>query len=114
MIQKIVSAVLGIMFLAFASLQYNDPDPLIWYLAYGVIALVSFAYVKYSLPNWVLVGLIVIYVVIGIMLFPGDFNGITGIMDDDHPEIELARESLGLGICSMAFLYFLWLNKVRK
>ncbi|MCH7689917.1 MAG: transmembrane 220 family protein, partial [candidate division Zixibacteria bacterium] len=100
MIHKILSALWGFMFLAFAALQYNDPDPLIWFLAYGVITVVSFVYLKYSLPNWALIGLIMIYVITAIMLFPDEFGGVTGIMSDEHPEIEQARESLGLGICA--------------
>ena len=36
---KIVNILLAIMFLAFTYLQFNDPDPVIWILIYGAMAL---------------------------------------------------------------------------
>lgn len=37
-----VSIMMGIVFIGFATLQYNDPDPYIWMPAYGWMAVLSF------------------------------------------------------------------------
>jgi len=39
---RVVSALMGIVLLAFAALQLNDPDPEVWATFYGAAALVSF------------------------------------------------------------------------
>ncbi|MCG8388879.1 MAG: transmembrane 220 family protein, partial [Cytophagales bacterium] len=32
---KIIKLALALIFIAFAALQYNDPDPLLWMFIYG-------------------------------------------------------------------------------
>ena len=36
----------GIIFLLFASVQFNDPDPVIWIFTYTVTAIFCFVYLK--------------------------------------------------------------------
>ena len=40
-IMKFISAVMALLFTAWAAFQYNDPDPFIWILVYGLTALAS-------------------------------------------------------------------------
>jgi len=39
---RLLSAAVGLAFLAFAVLQHNDPDPALWMAVYGLVALLSF------------------------------------------------------------------------
>ena len=41
MFAKIVSAAMAVLFIAWAAFQYNDPDPFLWILVYGIAALAS-------------------------------------------------------------------------
>ena len=47
---KIASAIMAMLFIAWAAFQYNDPDPFLWILVYGVAALVSVLYLIKRLP----------------------------------------------------------------
>jgi hypothetical protein len=38
---RIVNFLLAIMFMVFAFVQINDPDPVIWILIYGIMAVFS-------------------------------------------------------------------------
>jgi len=39
---RYVSIVMGVIFVAFAALQYNDPDPYVWIPVYGWMAFLSY------------------------------------------------------------------------
>ena len=47
---KIVSAGMTLLFIAWAYYQYNDPDPFVWILVYGVAALTSVLFLIQRLP----------------------------------------------------------------
>ena len=49
-LMKIVSAGMALLFIAWAAFQYNDPDPFVWILVYGLAALVSVLYLIRRLP----------------------------------------------------------------
>ena len=101
---RIALWVLVPMFLGFAALQFNDPDPATWISIYGIAALVCLIASLRPLPFW-LPGLLCIGAIIGaIVLWPSDYQGLTGKMDS-RPGVELARESLGLIICALAMGY---------
>ena len=111
------------MFMAFAFVQVNDPDPILWILIYGAMAVLSvMAIFEYYIPKlmWVLVVGYLIYVVI---LFPGMMDWLhsddRSLLFDDLAKmqyiyIEEAREFLGLIIClSVLGLYFVRSRKVK-
>jgi hypothetical protein len=111
---KIVNLVLAVMFLAFAFLQINDPDPLLWILIYGSMAVIC------------VLAAFRIYSRIAIILLMGGFVGFSVIylpamrewvaqddrsvlFDDlakmEHLYIEESREFLGLMICVLVLVF---------
>lgn len=105
---RIVNLILAVMFIIFAFVQVNDPDPLVWILIYGLVAATCvMAAFDYYLPK-VLIGLAVILGGYAIFYFPG----LQEWLQHDHKEklfdnlakmeysyIEESREFLGLIIC---------------
>ncbi len=105
---KLVNLILAALYLLFAFVQVNDPDPVRWILIYGVLAvsciLAAFG-VYYRLA---LLALLVLCSVYAVALFPGVqewmrqdnplmlFDGIARM---EYPFVEEAREFLGLFIC---------------
>ena len=103
---RIVAIIFALLFTISAALQYNDPDPFLWVCIYGFAAVLSILYflglehkALYAIP-------LVLYAAGMVYLWPEQYLGVTGKMSE-APEIELARESLGLGICALAFLLYL-------
>lgn len=104
------------MFMAFAFVQVNDPDPIIWILIYGAMAATSvMAIFEYYIPKlmWVLAGCYFIY---GVILFPGFMDWFRSedpsLLFDDIAKmqnlyIEEAREFMGLGICIVVLGFYL-------
>jgi hypothetical protein len=96
------------MFVLFAFVQINDPDPLLWIAIYGVMAIVCVmaAFRYYIKPIlWILLACFVVYMVI---LWPGLREWLQqddkGVLFDEglkmqFPYIEESREFLGLLIC---------------
>ena len=119
---KIVNILLAIMFLGFASLQLNDPDPAIWILIYGSMAAVCAmaAYKFYFRPLMLILALG--YTIYCIILWPGVLDWLNSpdrslLFDDlakmQFPYIEESREFLGLLIC-LAALGLYWYKSSKK
>ena len=112
---KIFNIVFGILFIIFAALQYNDPDPYIWipiYLYAAILCLLA-ASKKYY-PRLMLVG-VAIYAVYAIYLFftkdgvmdwmtQHHAENIAGQMKASTPWIEDTREFFGLCLVTFAML----------
>lgn len=112
-IHRIIAFVLGVLFVLFALVQYNDPDPLLWMFFYGFAAVISYAaYYRLLFPKITIIALLC-YLVGAIYHWPDKFEGIFFNMDYSI-EIEEARESLGMFICAMAMGYFLYLARTHK
>jgi len=105
---KILNLLLAVMFVLFAFVQINDPDPVVWILIYGAMAvtciLAAFGYYY----NAVLIGLLVIYAGYSLVFFSGVMEWFRSedksmLFDDiakmQYPYIEESREFLGLMIC---------------
>ena len=94
----------GLLFLFFAYLQINDPDSLIWIIAYFIPAVLSFLaltnyrikYIQYISP---------IYLIVAIYLYL--YNSETTVM---HVFDETTNESLGLVLCSIWIFILPWLK----
>src|SRR5688572_8914674 len=99
---KILSLVFTLLFLAFAAVQYNDPDVLVWVIAYLVPAYVSFLAFRNRF-NKELIWVVLIAAIAGaITFFPyGHFEGVALDHGMKTMNIELARESLGLGVVAL-------------
>src|SRR5688572_28280829 len=68
---RIVNFILAIMFLLFAFVQINDPDPVIWILIYGAMAVLSIMAIFEFYPTKFTIGLLVLYVLYSIVYMPG-------------------------------------------
>ena len=101
----IIILLVGLFFLFFAYLQVNDPDSLIWIIAYLIPATFSFStltnyrskYIRYISP---------IYLIVAIYLYL--YNSETTVM---HVFDETTNESLGLVLSSIWIFILPWLNK---
>lgn len=92
--------ILALMFVFFAALQLNDPDPALWVPLYLVpAALMAWAARGVRGPRWLLWLAAVVYVGLGIWWWPSHFDGVTGPMNP-HTTVEEGREALGLFICA--------------
>jgi len=114
---RIVNFILAVMFLAFAFLQINDPDPLVWILIYGIMAVtcVLAAFNFYS--RRFLIALAVVYVLYSFVSLPGVLEWFgtdnkAALFDDiakmEHPYIEESREFLGLMICIAVLVFYIF------
>ncbi len=116
---KIFNIVFAIIFLAFAAVQYNDPDPFLWIGIYGMMTIVCVLAVIGRFYKIFMITLMVGYLVYAAMLLPAC---ITWLQSDDRsllfddiakmqfPYIEETREFLGLMICIIVLL----INYIRK
>lgn len=118
---KVINLVLGVMFVAFAALQLNDPDPVLWISIYAGIAGISFfaAFGRYNV--WILVVAMTVILVELLRLLP-DLSGwidagmpsIAGSMKAESPYIELVREFVGVLICFAALVFHFYGYRRRR
>jgi len=93
-----------------AALQYNDPDPIIWILIWGISAIISFLFFlnKISFIITLIAGVLSL---IGFMyLYPSNFQGFD-LNNGDIENIELGREAFGLLI--IALVMFIYAFRIR-
>lgn len=107
--KKIVYLFLALVFAAFAYLNVNDPDPLIWVTAYAATALL-FAFAAFGRVDCRIIGyLCLAYFIWMCTMLPGMVDwyhagmpSITSEMKATEPHIEVVREFLGLFIAVLA------------
>lgn len=120
---RIVNLVLAVMFILFAFVQVNDPDPVIWILIYGLVAAtcVMAAY-DYYLPK-VLVVMAVALAAYAVFYFPGlqewlqhkdKVKLFDNIAKMEFSYIEESREFLGLTICVAVILMHLYRSRTSR
>lgn len=100
---KVFAIVFGILFLVSAGLQYNDPDPLVWMIIWGLAGVITLGYaferIRFSVP--LVSGIVAL---IGFFyLYPEKFEGFE-IGQGDIKNIEEGREAYGLLIISIVML----------
>ena len=108
---KILRCALSTILLVFAGLQFNDPDPWRWVLLYGLVAVLGMVGSTTQNPGRVLIS--VVYLCVAWWRFPEVYHGV-GEMDEYTPEIEQARESIGLLIASGINGINVWLFSVEE
>ena len=102
---RAVAALMAVVFSGFTFVQYNDPDGVIWALAYGVVAALSVAVFFERWP----VGLpllLVLYLLCSLWLSPELFQR-------DWIDSEEGRESAGLLIAAL-WIFALLVAKRRS
>jgi len=104
----------ALLFALSAALQLNDPDPLLWFLAYAAVAVLwgSAAFGRFYRPFTVILLLVL---TVWMLTFVPDFVAwvrmgmptIVGSMKAEEPHIELVREFGGLFLAVAALVYLL-------
>ena len=109
---KKISAVIWILlFAVFAFYQSNDPDAMIWMLIYGAAALLSVLVFLDKITRPVLFIAMFAFLAGAWMLWPDSYEGIKLKEGMYSPDIELARESLGLLIGAVSMAWHLFISK---
>lgn len=111
--RKSINIILFIVFILFAVVQLNDPDPYIWFPLYIFIGGICL-YSNYKLISKPLLG-VVIFVLLGFALYhfslfltyleTDNKEEIFGKMVYEKPYLEGSREFLGLLIAAIAVYY---------
>ncbi len=111
---KLLHSLVSILFVVFAVVQWNDPDPYLWVVLYLVIAVIPIMYLKGKLNRMVLgvltLGLFVLFGTYVPDLLSWLYEGmpsITTSMKAGTPYIEVVRESLGLLLCFFVSAFYL-------
>ena len=117
--KKILYILLAVVFAAFAYLNLNDPDPVVWVLAYSGVA-VLFAFAAFGRADRRISGYLALALGIWMLtMAPGMVDwmemgmpSITSEMKATEPHIEVVREFLGLLIAVLCLLG-LWASTRR-
>lgn len=106
--------IIAILFILFAALQINDPDPWLWIALYAYIAIMAaLGHFNIKTKPFILAGILICFIWMA-TLFPAFIRwikmGMPSIVDQMKAEeihIELVREFLGLllSIISLFLLY---------
>ncbi len=113
--KKIINWILCVIFLLFAYLQFNDPDPVIWVAIYLIVALL------FAISNYMTIPKIVFYsIILALLIFSfmhldffttwlksEDKSELVGDMVYEKPYIEGTREFMGILIAIGALIYLL-------
>jgi amino acid transporter len=113
---KVFNLLLAVLFIIFAFLQINDPDPVVWILIYGAMAvacvLAAFGYYYTK----ALATILVVFVAYSFVFLSGVIEWFHSddksmLLDDiakmQYPYIEESREFLGLTICILVLIMHL-------
>lgn len=120
---RIANFIFAVMFLVFAFVQVNDPDPVIWILIYGGMAVMCILAIFEFYIRPLIIGLLVVFGAYSLMYIPGVFewlkNDNRALLFDDlakmqYPYIEQAREFLGLLICIAILVFHLVRSNHRR
>ncbi len=120
---KYLCITLALMFMAFAFLQVNDPDPVLWILIYGAMAVLSILAAFDVFFRKFLLVLMAGFIVYGVILWPGVAEWL--VQDDlgmlfsegmkmQYPYVEESREFLGLVICVMVLAFYIFRSFRQK
>jgi hypothetical protein len=119
---KVINFFLAFMFLVFAFVQVNDPDPLLWILIYGNMAVLCvLAMFKMRFFYWIIASLAG-YSIYAVLLAGSAWEWFLSpdrsLLFDDIAKmqniyIEETREFLGLLICIVVAIYHLISNRTR-
>jgi uncharacterized membrane protein len=120
---KFLSIFFAVMFIVFAALQVNDPDPVLWILIYGAMSVISVMAIFEYYNRKLIIGLSVLYVVYLVILLPGVSEWLKqddkSVLFDEgmkmqHLYIEESREFLGLLICLLVLALYLFRSFRQK
>lgn len=119
---RVVNFILAIMFLGFAFLQLNDPDPARWILIYGVMAVFCIAAMFEVYARKAILAVMIIYGIYSVFYINGvtewlQQEDLSVLFDDvakmEYIYIEESREFLGLIICIIVLAFYLYRSGKR-
>ena len=110
-----IQAVLGLVFLSFALLQLNDPDPVRWFLIYFLVAALCLTTLFVRIDRRLLQVFLVLLLAYAVYHLPyftdwlqtSNKEEIFGEMVYEKPYLEGTREFLGLLLAAGAVTYLL-------
>ncbi|PUA30626.1 MAG: hypothetical protein B0W54_09195 [Cellvibrio sp. 79] len=119
---KIIHTLFALTLIAFAYLQLNDPDPIVWttfYLICAVVPLLELVKRRNRYVFWIAIGLCVIDLGIythGAYTYYLHSNeeALMQSMNPEKPYIEEAREFLGTLIALVMISISYWLGREKK
>jgi hypothetical protein len=120
---KVVNLLLALMFIAFAYVQINDPDPVVWILIYGSMAVICVLAAFNITPRIIMGVMMAVFVAYSFVFFNGVKEWFAqpdkSVLFDDvlkmqYPYIEESREFLGLMICVTVLAIHLLLSLKRR
>lgn len=110
---RLVALLFALLFIAAAIVQYNDPDPFIWIMFYGIAAVACLLFFANRFPPALGFILAAIYLVSAIRVWPEQFEGVS-IGSGDIENIERGREALGLLIMALVMLFLGWRSRSKN
>ncbi|MEZ4886988.1 MAG: transmembrane 220 family protein [Chitinophagales bacterium] len=119
---RLINIVLAIIFFAFAAVQHNDPDAVLWFFVYGIVGVISLLGVFKEYNRAMLLAMMILYFGGFSYLLPNVFEWISqhGLselvesMKTEKPYIEKSRECLGLLLCFLAIWYHYYESKTKS
>jgi hypothetical protein len=120
---KVFNLFLAVLFLLFAFIQINDPDPVIWILIYGAMAVICVMAAFGYYYSRILAVILITYVAYSLTFLSGILEWLKqddkSILFDNiakmqHPYIEESREFLGLFISIIVLIMYLVRAKLAR
>jgi hypothetical protein len=112
---KVLNFILAALFLLFAFVQVNDPDPLLWILIYGSMAVLAVLAMFKIYPRTVIIILLIVLFGYSLVYVPGVREWLNqedkselfdNVAKMNHLYIEEAREFLGLWVCIIVLIFY--------
>ena len=115
MLLRLFAIVMALVFLVFAGLQYNDPDPYIWIPIYLYLVLLSVLVLNRSVSKVVLFVSALAFLIGSVYMWPAHWEGVALKNGMKTVNIEEGRESLGLAMgCVTLLIYGLAVSSRRE
>jgi len=107
---KVLNLLLALLFVSFAAVQYNDPDPWAWAALYLYLAAACGMAAFGKSNRWMLLLGLAMSGIWMLTLLPSFIHwismgmpSIVETMKAEQPHVELTREFLGLLVCTLVF-----------
>ena len=112
---RITNAIFFLLFVYFAIVQYNDPDPLLWMILYAFVGIVALLGVFQWYNRWLLLGGMALFTGFFVWLLPSAITWITSpdmgapfeMVPTEPAWMEETRECLG-ALIGLATLLTIW------
>ena len=114
MATRMFAIVMSLVFIVFAALQYNDPDPYIWIPIYLFVVLLLILAMNGKVGSGLLFGAALLFLVGAIYMWPEHWEGVALKNGMKTRFIEEGRESLGLAVCFVTLVISGLLIRNRK